>query len=82
MAAFTIRKADKGDIPSLAALGTALNAYHDDNMQLSAEALEADWNWIEAFVVETDEPRIVGFASGFNTYQFHYNLLDLFQIHK
>lgn len=71
MAAFTVRKADKGDIPALAALGTALNAYHDDDTQLSAEELEADWNWIEAFVVETDKPRIVGFASGFNTYQFH-----------
>lgn len=71
MRALTVRKAHKGDIEALAALGTALNAYHDDATQLSAEALEADWDWIEAFVVETDEPRIIGFASGFNTYQFH-----------
>lgn len=70
MSKFTFRKADIKDAIELAELAYELNLFHGDDIKPEPEQFIKDWDRFEAFVVTADEV-IIGFASGYDTYQFH-----------
>ncbi len=71
MSGVRIRKAVPEDAGQLADLAHELNLFHDDDTRPSSVLLRDHWEYFEALVAETADRRLVGYAAGYGTFQFH-----------
>lgn len=67
---FKFRKAITDDADQLAELSHQLNLFHKDKTKPAANYLHKEWDYFDAYVVETDG-EILGFLGGCNLYLFH-----------
>ncbi|MFZ4762868.1 MAG: GNAT family N-acetyltransferase [Alphaproteobacteria bacterium] len=71
---FIFRKADITDAEKLVGLCHELNLYHGVNEKPDCKKLTQYWDYFSVFVVATEE-EIVGFLSGYESFQFHLAIL-------
>ena len=67
---FIFRRADKNDAEELVVLSHELNLYHGSNEIPDCKKLTQYWNRFSVFVVTVEE-EIVGYLSGYESFQFH-----------
>jgi len=71
MADMHIRKATPEDADQLADLAHELNLFHQDDTRPAPELLRKHQANYEAFVAESVNGKLAGYAAGYNTFQFH-----------
>jgi len=71
MEPITLREATPDDAEQLADLAHELNVFHDDPTRPSPEALREHFPHYHAVVAQDTRGRLVGYITGYHTFQFH-----------